>query len=140
MNPKLNRLWWILRIGFGAIFVVSGTDKFLNLMTYWPMYVSETFAQVLPLSAQNFMYLVGIIELLTGLAILTKPTRIGAYVATAWMLGVAVNLLTAGLYDLAARDVAIGLGAFGLAQLTEVLHGVPASDRHRPHRPAHAMS
>jgi len=38
-----------------------------------------------------------------------------------WLLGIAVNLLTTGMfYDLAMRDAEIALGAFALAQLTAV--------------------
>jgi len=126
MDTRLQRLLWVQRIGFGAIFVVSGTDKFFNLLTYWPMYVSESFARMLPVSGETFMHGVGVIEILLGLAMLFKPTtRLGADLASLWMLGVAVNLTTAGLYDLATRDIAIGLGTFGLGRLTTVVHGLP---------------
>ena len=38
-----------------------------------------------------------------------------------WLLGIAVNLLTTGMfYDLAMRDVEIALGGFVLSQLTAV--------------------
>jgi hypothetical protein len=36
-----------------------------------------------------------------------------------WLLGIAVNLVTTGMfYDLAMRDVEIAIGAFALTQLT----------------------
>lgn len=141
MDPKLNRIWMVLRVGLGAIAVVAGADKFLNLMTYWPSYVAAPFAELLPFSTQSFMYVVGVIEVVVGLAILSnKLTRVGAYAMSIWLVCIAINLVTFGMYDLAARDVAIALGAFSLAQLTEVLHGVPARRRepHVTHRPAHA--
>lgn len=131
MDPRLHRFWSIQRIGFGAIFVVSGADKFLNLLTYWPMYVSESFARMLPVSAETFMRGVGVIEILLGLAMLIKPTtRLGADLTSLWMLGVAVNLTTAGLYDLATRDIAIALGTFGLARLSTVIYSVPGGIAH----------
>jgi hypothetical protein len=38
-----------------------------------------------------------------------------------WLLGIAVNLLTTGMfYDLAMRDVEIAIGAFALSQLSAV--------------------
>lgn len=38
-----------------------------------------------------------------------------------WLIGIAVNLLTIGMfYDLAMRDVEIAVGAFALSQLTVV--------------------
>ena len=53
-------------------------------------------------------------------AILTGWTRIGAYAAGAWLLGVAVNLAAAGYLDVAVRDVVMAIAAFTLAKLTEV--------------------
>jgi len=36
-----------------------------------------------------------------------------------WLVGIAVNLLTTGMfYDLAMRDVEIAIGAFALSQLS----------------------
>jgi uncharacterized membrane protein YphA (DoxX/SURF4 family) len=125
MDPRLQRLFWIQRIGFGAIFVVSGTDKFFNLLTYWPMYVSESFARMLPVSAETFMGGVGVIEILMGVAMLFKPVRLGAELTSLWMVGVAANLASAGLYDLATRDIAIALGTFGLARLSTVVLRLP---------------
>jgi uncharacterized membrane protein YphA (DoxX/SURF4 family) len=142
MDPKLNRIWLVLKIGLGAIAVVSGADKFFNLLTYWPAYVSEPFARMMPFSTENFMYLVGVVEILVGLAILTKFTRLGAYAMSVWLVCISINLIVYGMYDLAARDIAIALGAFSLAQLTEVLHGVPAARREprMTQRPAHATA
>ena len=59
--------------------------------------------------------------ILVGLAILTPWTRIGAYIASAWLLLIAVNLLTSGgFFDLAVRDVEIAIAAYVLARMTEV--------------------
>ena len=44
----------------------------------------------------------------------------GAYVASAWLLGVALNLGLAGFYDVAVRDVVMSIAAFTLARLAEV--------------------
>ncbi len=64
--------------------------------------------------------MVGLIEMLVGLAILTSWTRIGAYVATVWLLAVSINLLLMGsFFDIAVRDVVMAIGAYTLARLTE---------------------
>lgn len=55
-----------------------------------------------------------------GIAILTAWTRLGAYVASAWLILVAINLALAGYFDVAVRDVVMAIGAFTLARLTEV--------------------
>lgn len=85
-----------------------------------PGSVSPLAAQLLPVSTPTFMGMVGVIELAVGVAILTGWTRLGAYVASAWLLGIAANLLVGGFYDVAVRDVVMSLAAFTLARLTEV--------------------
>jgi uncharacterized membrane protein YphA (DoxX/SURF4 family) len=143
MDKRLNSAWWTLRIGIGAVAAVAGLDKFFNLLADWPSYVSPLFARLIPFSPQVFMYLVGIIEMVVGLAILTKWTRIGAYVAMVWLLGIAFNLITSGNYlDVAARDVVMSLAAFTLAKLSEVREGVPLrAERERAERaPGHRQA
>ena len=84
------------------------------------------------MSAGTFMRAVGIVEMIVGLAILTRWTRIGAYVAMVWLLAIAANLVTTGMFfDLAVRDIEIAIGAFTLARLTEVREaaGVPSMAR-----------
>ena len=67
------------------------------------------------------MHIVGVIEMVVGLAILTRWTRLGAYVASVWLVIIAGNLvLTAAYLDVAVRDLEMALGAFVLARLTEV--------------------
>jgi hypothetical protein len=59
--------------------------------------------------------------MVVGLAILTRFTRLGAYVAAAWLVAIALNLLTMGAYlDVAVRDLLLAVGAFTLARLAEV--------------------
>jgi hypothetical protein len=67
------------------------------------------------------MHIVGVIEMIVGLAILTKWTRVGAYVASAWLLAIAISLVSTGIFfDIAVRDVEMALAAFVLARMTEV--------------------
>ncbi|HET8946016.1 MAG TPA: DoxX family membrane protein [Candidatus Polarisedimenticolia bacterium] len=116
---SLDSAWWALRIGLGVGPFLAGLDKFFNLLTDWTMYLSPAFARLLPVSPEVFMRSVGVIEMIVGLAILTRWTRLGAYVACGWLLAIALNLLTTGnFFDIAVRDVEIALGAFTLARLT----------------------
>ena len=81
------------------------------------------------------MRVVGVIEMIVGLAILTRWTRIGAYVAMAWLVAIAINLVTTGMFfDLAVRDLEIAIGAYALARLTEVRERPPAASAARPPR------
>ena len=126
MDRRLDAPWIALRYGIGLTAAVAGLDKFFNLLTDWGTYVSPTAAQLLPVSVPTFMGVVGIIELAVGAAILTGFTRLGAYVASAWLLGIAANLALGGFFDIAVRDVVMALAAFTLARLAEVRAGAPA--------------
>jgi hypothetical protein len=71
------------------------------------------------------MHVVGVVEMIVGLAILTKWTRLGAYVAMAWLVGIAINLVTTGMFfDVAVRDLELSVAAFTLARLTAVREGI----------------
>ncbi len=120
MTKGVNSAWWALRIGLGLGPFLAGLDKFFNILTNWEMYLSPVAEKVLPVSAPVFMRTVGVVEMAVGLAILLGYTRVGGYVAMAWLLAIAVNLATTGMFwDLAVRDVEIALAAFTLAKLSE---------------------
>ena len=126
MDNRLNIPWIALRHGVGLTATMAGFDKFFNILADWGSYVSPAAAQLLPVSIPTFMGVVGIVELAVGVAILTRWTRAGAYVASAWLVGVAANLVLAGFYDVAVRDVVMAIGAFTLARLHEVRQETPA--------------
>lgn len=121
MNFKLNRSWWVLRIGLGLVPIVAGIDKFFNLLTNWEMYLNPIAPRILHITPAAFMHAVGLVEIAVGVAVLTRFTRYAAYVVMLWMWCIALNLIMQGAFlDVAARDVLISLGAFALAQLSEV--------------------
>jgi len=119
-DSRLDHAWWALRIGLGVGPLLAGLDKYFNLLANWPMYISPLALKILPFSGPTFMHIVGVIEMLVGLAILTKWTRLGSYVASVWLLLIAINLVSGMFFDVAVRDVEIALAAFVLARITEV--------------------
>ncbi len=120
-DSRLNASWWALRIGVGLGPIIAGVDKYFNKLTDWGMYLSPLATKIIPVSDKTFMHVVGIIEIIAGLIVLSKWTKIGSYIVMLWLLGIVVNLLTTGMfYDLAVRDVEIAIGAFALSQLTAV--------------------
>jgi uncharacterized membrane protein YphA (DoxX/SURF4 family) len=133
LDNRLNSSWWALRIGIGLAAFLAGLDKFFNILTNWEMYLSPFSQRLLPMSGDTFMHLVGVIEMVVGAAILARWTRIGAYVASVWLLLITVNLLTSGgFFDLAVRDVEIAIAAFVLAKMTELKHPSSATEQERP--------
>jgi uncharacterized membrane protein YphA (DoxX/SURF4 family) len=120
-DSRVNQAWGALRVVFGVVPIVAGLDKFFNLLTHWEQYLSPLATRVLPISASAFMRAAGVVEILVGLMILTRWTRLGAYVASAWLALIALNLLSTGHFlDVAARDLALAVAAFALARLQEV--------------------
>ncbi|MFY9823069.1 MAG: DoxX family membrane protein [Thermoanaerobaculia bacterium] len=128
-NLNLESLYRPLWLTYGLVPLLAGLDKFFNLLTDWPKYLAPWMANLLPVSASTFMHAVGIIEIIVGLLVLTRWTRIGAWIAMAWLILIAINLATLGLFDIAVRDLAMAVGAYTLARLAEVMEGAPAAVR-----------
>lgn len=117
----------ILHVGYVALPLIAGADKFTNLLVHWEQYLAPTLAAASPLGARGTMLLVGVIEIVAALVVAVSP-RIGGYVVAAWLAAIIVNLfLLGGAYDVALRDFGLALGALALAQLSE--------RRHRTRRP-----
>jgi uncharacterized membrane protein YphA (DoxX/SURF4 family) len=128
MDQRLNSIWWTLRIALGAAPFLAGLDKFFNLLTNWTIYLNPLALRVVPVAPGTFMRAVGVVEMIVGIAILTRWTRLGAYIAAAWLVGIALNLITMGaFFDVAVRDLLIAGVAFSLARLTEVREASIAS-------------
>ena len=130
IDNRLDTARLALKFGLGLTAFLAGLDKFFNLLANWEAYLSPLAARVLPVSPTTFMYAVGIIEMVVGLAILTRFTEIGAYVASVWLVLIALNLVTTGGYfDIAVRDVVMAIASFTLARLAEAGVGAEARDR-----------
>jgi hypothetical protein len=128
LDSRLEQGWWALRIGLGVGPFLAGLDKYFNLLANWPKYISPLALKVLPFSGQTLMHIVGVIEMIVGLAILTKWTRLGSYIASLWLVMIAINLVSTGMFfDIAVRDLEMAVAAFVLARLSEVRsHSVAA--------------
>ena len=133
LDPRLHGTWRTLKVFYGVIPIVAGLDKFTNLLTRWDQYLSPLALRVVPVSAPTFMHAVGIVEIVAGLIVLSRYTRVGAYIVSAWLVAIALNLITSGRFlDVAVRDLGMALGAFTLARLTEVRSEARAPVQARP--------
>jgi hypothetical protein len=116
---RLDKSWWALKIALGVGPIIAGIDKYFNKLTDWGMYLSPLATKVVPVSPATFMHTVGLVEILAGVVVLSRWTRLGAYIVMAWLVAIAINLVTTGMfYDLAVRDIEIAVGAFVLAELS----------------------
>jgi hypothetical protein len=110
----------LLRTAFTVAPIVFGLDKFTNLLTDWPQYLAPWIDGIVPGTAQQAMYAVGVVEIVAGVVVAIAP-RFGGWLVAAWLLGIIVNLLTIpGFYDIALRDVGLFAGAVALARLATV--------------------
>ncbi len=118
----------LLRVGFGLMAFLAGLDKFFNLLANWDMYLAPWMANLLPLPAATFFGVIGVVEMGAGVLVLSRWTRLGAYIVSVWLLAIALQLVSTGMfYDLAVRDTVLALGAFALGKLTEWRAAVAAA-------------
>jgi uncharacterized membrane protein YphA (DoxX/SURF4 family) len=107
----------LLRIGFAAAPILFGLDKFFDVLVDWEIYLAPWINDIVPGSAADAMYAVGVVEIVAGIAVALKP-RYAAYLVAAWLGGIIINLLThSGYYDIALRDFGLLIGALALARL-----------------------
>jgi DoxX len=115
----------LLRTVFTVAPIVFGLDKFFNLLTHphhWSMYLAGWISGLFPGTADQCMYVVGVIEIVAGVVVAVAP-RFGAWVVTAWLAGIIIDLITGpGFYDVALRDFGLLVGALALARLAQGVH------------------
>lgn len=108
----------LLRTVFTIAPIIFGLDKFFNLLTYWPQYLPQLVTGIVPMTAQQFMLIVGVIEIVAGLLVAFRP-RLGALVVALWLAGIIVNLLILpGFFDVALRDFGLLIAAVALYRLS----------------------
>ena len=122
--------FFLLRTVLTVAPIVFGLDKFANLLTDWPAYLAPWIDDLVPGTAQQAMYAVGVVEVLAGVAVAVAP-RFGAWLVAAWLAGIIVNLLTIpGYYDIALRDFGLLVAAVALARLAAgYAHATADADR-----------
>lgn len=117
-NHQANQVQSILRWTYGLVPIVAGLDKFTHILTDWNKYLAPIVTDILPIKADTFMGIVGVIEIIAGILVLAKP-KIGSLVVCLWLLGIAINLVLTGQYfDIAVRDTVMAIGAFSLFLLS----------------------
>ena len=116
-SVNAERAYRLLRTLFVVAPVLFGLDKFVGLLTNWDQYLAPQFDALVPGTAHQAMFAVGVIEVVAGILVAVAP-RIGAYVVAAWLAGIIVDLLLLGGHgDIALRDFGLLVSALALAQL-----------------------
>ncbi|WP_314213744.1 hypothetical protein [Pseudarthrobacter equi] len=109
----------LLRTVFTVAPILFGLDKFTNVLTDWTIYLAPQATAVVPLQPQTFMYVVGVVEVVAGIAVAVRP-RFGSLLVAAWLAGIIINLLVLGsFFDVALRDFGLLVGALALNRLAQ---------------------
>ena len=124
--PDLSRLrrdpatqaFLLLRVAFIVAPILFGLDKFAEVLNdNWSQYLASQYNDIIPGSAQDAMYMVGVVEILAGLVVLVAP-RFGGLLVAGWLAGIIASLLLVGGYgDIALRDFGLLIGAVALSRL-----------------------
>jgi hypothetical protein len=113
----VRQAFLLLRTVFTVAPILFGLDKFADVLTDWPGYLAPEIDDIVPGTAQQAMYAVGVVEILAGIAVALVP-RYGGLLVAAWLAGIIVNLLLIGdYYDIALRDFGLLVGALALSRL-----------------------
>jgi uncharacterized membrane protein YphA (DoxX/SURF4 family) len=117
MTPD-RQAFLLLRTVFTVAPVLFGLDKFTNILIDWTIYLAPVATAVVPVPAQTFMYVVGVVEIIAGVMVAVRP-RFGSLLVAVWLLGIIINLLVLGsFYDVALRDFGLLVGALALNRLS----------------------
>src|SRR6185436_4403469 len=110
----------ILRTGFTVAPILAGLDKFFHLLVNWDQYLPAFVNNLTGGHGHELMLIAGVVEIVAGLGVWFKP-KLFAYVVSAWLLLIIVNLLLIpGYFDVALRDFGLALGALALGRLSQV--------------------
>jgi hypothetical protein len=121
--PTASRqVFLILRIGFTALPILFGLDKFANVLTDWTKYLAPQIDSIVPGTAHQAMLAVGVVEIVAGLVVAVLP-RFGGPLVAVWLAGIILNLILIGGYgDVALRDFGLLVAALGLTRLAWAYH------------------
>jgi uncharacterized membrane protein len=121
----------LLRTVFTVAPIAFGLDKFANLLTDWEDYLAPWINDLVPGTANTAMLIVGVVEIVAGLAVAFRP-QFGGLLVAAWLAGIIVNLVTMGeYYDIALRDFGLLVSAVALALLATGRTGSRRTGIHR---------
>lgn len=116
METTVKNVFGLLKYTYGLVPIVAGLDKFTNILTDWGQYLNEG---MIPIDPGAFMMIVGVIEIVAGVLVLTK-TKIGSLIVSLWLVVIALTLIVSWSYvDVAVRDLVMAIGAYVLYKLSD---------------------
>lgn len=121
LREQLRPAFRLLYFTFGIVPIVAGLDKYTNFLTDWGKYLNHDIVQKLPLKVDNFMLIIGALEVVAGVLVLLRPA-IGGLIVAFWLVCIALSLISDGThFDVAVRDLVIAISAFVMARFAKAL-------------------
>ena len=135
-SDPADQAFLLLRTVFTVAPIVFGLDKFANVLTDWPQYLAPWIDRIVPGTAQQAMYVVGVVEILAGVLVAVAPAdrRLGGR-PPGWPASSSTCSRIPGFYDIALRDFGLFVAAVALGRLAVRRPAPPGrSTRDRPER------
>lgn len=121
LKTEIKPIFQLLKFTFTFVPIVAGLDKFFNILCDWTHYINPMILDILPLSGETFMMIVGVIEILAGILVFLKP-KIGGLVVSAWLTLIALSLLAGWTFaDVAVRDLVMAISAVSMSRLATIV-------------------
>jgi hypothetical protein len=123
LRDPTHQAYFLLRVGFVVLPILAGLDKLFDYTVEWSRYLAPWVNDLMPGSAEDFMTVVGVIEIAAGIVVLLSP-RWGSLLVAAWLAGIILNLLTFDpprYWDIALRDLGLLIAALTLNRLATAL-------------------
>lgn len=112
-----DRAFVLLRTIFTVAPILFGLDKFFGLLTNWDSYLAPWIDAIVPGTAHQAMFAVGIIEIVAGIVVAVAP-KFGSLLVVAWLAGIIIDLVSMGqIFDIALRDFGLLVAALALTAL-----------------------
>lgn len=120
IDNTVSNVWKMLAYAYGAVLILIGLDKVAqtNYIAEWIGYVSPLAERVIPLDSATFVLVLGVAEIAVGILFFTRWVRVAAMVSIVVLAAIIIDLLNLRLYDIAARDALIALGALAVSLLS----------------------
>lgn len=100
-----------LRYTISAAVIIEGLDKFFNVLIEWKIYLAPVIDELWPLSAEAFLYVLGVAEISVGIIFLLHR-RLGGLLVAGLMAGIIINLLLLGEFlNMILVNVVVGVAA-----------------------------
>lgn len=91
---QLFYTYHLLRITFGVLFILVGSDKFFNILVNWQQFLGTIANAILFISPSTFLACFGALQIIIGIGFFTRYVILASYTALALLLLIFVNLLS----------------------------------------------